>query len=110
MSINLAKELNEEQAMAAGQIEGPVLIIAGAGSGKTRMITYRIANMLEKGINEKEILALTFTNKAAKEMSERIRALTGKPLKHLTTTTFHSFGLGLLKQYIQYLGYKNKHT
>lgn len=110
MSIDLAKELNPEQAKAAGQINGPVLIIAGAGSGKTRMITYRIAHMLEQGINEKEILALTFTNKAAQEMSERIRALTGKPLKHLTTTTFHSFGLGLLKQYIQYLGYKNNFT
>lgn len=110
MSLNLSQLLNKEQAEAAEQINGPVLIIAGAGSGKTRMITYRIANMLEEGIDEKEILALTFTNKAAKEMSERIRSLTGKPLKGLTTTTFHSFGLGLLKQFIQYLGYKNNFT
>ena len=110
MSLNLSQLLNKEQAEAAEQIKGPVLIIAGAGSGKTRMITYRIANMLEEGIDEKEILALTFTNKAAKEMSERIRSLTGKPLKGLTTTTFHSFGLGLLKQFIQYLGYKNNFT
>lgn len=110
MSIDLSKVLNPEQAKAANIIEGPVLIIAGAGSGKTRMITYRIANMLEQGINEKEILALTFTNKAASEMRERIVELTGNRLKKLTCTTFHSFGLGLLKQYIQQLGYKNNFT
>ena len=96
--------------MAASQIKGPELIIAGAGSGKTRMITYRIANMLDKGIDESEILALTFTNKAAKEMADRVRETTGKKLKGLTATTFHSFGLGLLKQYIQYLGYRNDFT
>ena len=110
MKINLDRVLNKEQAEAAAQIDGPELIIAGAGSGKTRMITYRIAHMLESGIDEKNILALTFTNKAASEMSDRIRALTGKPLKNLTTTTFHSFGLGLLKQYIQHLGYHNDFT
>ncbi len=107
MKIKLEQVLNKQQALAAAQIDGPLLIIAGAGSGKTRMITYRIAHMLEEGIDEKNILALTFTNKAAKEMSERIRALTGKKLANLTTTTFHSFGLGLLKQYIQHLGYHN---
>ena len=71
------------------------------------MITYRIAKMLESGIDEKNILALTFTNKAAKEMSDRIRELTKKKLKDLTTTTFHSFGLILLKKYIHHLGYHN---
>lgn len=110
MSIDLAKELNSEQAAAAADIEGASLIIAGAGSGKTRMITYRIAHMLESGIDESNILALTFTNKAAKEMGDRIRSLTGLPLKRLTATTFHSFGLGLLKQYIQHLGYRNNFT
>ena len=84
MSIDLNQELNSEQAKAAGNIHGPSLIIAGAGSGKTRMITYRIAYMLEQGIKESEILALTFTNKAAKEMSERIKSLTGLKLKGLT--------------------------
>lgn len=110
MKTELSSVLNPEQAAAARRIDGPLLIIAGAGSGKTRMITYRIAHMLEEGIDEKNILALTFTNKAAKEMSDRIRSLLGKPLKDLTATTFHSFGLGLLKQYIQHLGYHNDFT
>ena len=110
MALDLSKLLNPEQCLAASQIKGPELIIAGAGSGKTRMITYRIANMLDKGIDESEILALTFTNKAAKEMADRVRETTGKKLKGLTATTFHSFGLGLLKQYIQYLGYRNDFT
>lgn len=108
--INLKKELNKEQYLAASTIEGPVLIIAGAGSGKTRMLTYRIAHMIEMGINPKNILALTFTNKAAAEMSERIVDLTGSEQKGLTSTTFHSFGLGLLKQHIQHLGWKNNFT
>lgn len=107
MAINLRALLNKQQAEAAETLDGPLLIIAGAGSGKTRMITYRIAKMLESGIDEKSILALTFTNKAAKEMSDRIRELTKKKLKDLTTTTFHSFGLILLKKYIHHLGYHN---
>ena len=107
MAINLRKLLNKAQADAAETIEGPLLIIAGAGSGKTRMITYRIAKMLESGIKEENILALTFTNKAAKEMSDRIKELSKKKLKGLTATTFHSFGLILLKKYIHHLGYHN---
>ena len=110
MHFNLEKELNPEQCLAASTLMGPLLVIAGAGSGKTRMLTYRIAHMLESGIDESSILALTFTNKAAKEMGERIRSLTGLKLKKLTTTTFHSFGMGVLKQYIQYLGFKNNFT
>ena len=110
MKTDLSTLLNPEQARAASKIDGPLLIIAGAGSGKTRMITYRILHMLEEGIDERNILALTFTNKAAKEMSDRIRAQVGKPLKELTATTFHSFGLGILKQYIQHLGYHNDFT
>ncbi|MCY1151434.1 MAG: ATP-dependent helicase [Pleomorphochaeta sp.] len=108
--MDLKKELNNEQYIAASTIDGPLLIIAGAGSGKTRMLTYRIAHMLENNIDERNILALTFTNKAAKEMGQRIRNLTKKELKHLTTTTFHSFGLGLLKQHIHHLGWKNNFT
>ena len=105
--MDLKKLLNREQAAAAETLNGPLLIIAGAGSGKTRMITYRIANMLANGIKDENILALTFTNKAAKEMSDRIKSLTGKKLKGLTATTFHSFGLILLKKYIHHLGYHN---
>ncbi len=110
MHFNLEQELNTEQCKAASHLHGPLLVIAGAGSGKTRMLTFRIAHMLESGIKEESILALTFTNKAAKEMGQRIRALTGLPLKKLTTTTFHSFGMGVLKQYIQHLGFKNNFT
>jgi DNA helicase-2/ATP-dependent DNA helicase PcrA len=110
MHFNLEKELNTEQCKAASTLSGPLLVIAGAGSGKTRMLTFRIAHMLESGIDESNILALTFTNKAAKEMGERIKKLTGLPLKKMTTTTFHSFGMGILKQYIQHLGFKNNFT
>lgn len=101
----LEQALNERQCKAASTLNGPVLIIAGAGSGKTRMITYRIAYMLSSGIDQSRILALTFTNKAAKEMSERIRALTGKNLKKLTSSTFHAFGVKILRREIGRLGY-----
>lgn len=107
MKVDLNTLLNKEQARAASQIDGASLIIAGAGSGKTRMLTYKIAYMLSSGIDEKNILALTFTNKAAKEMSERIKTVTGRKLSDLTATTFHSFGLSLLKRYIHHLGYHN---
>ncbi|MCH3916569.1 MAG: UvrD-helicase domain-containing protein [Spirochaetia bacterium] len=108
--MNLKAELNDKQYEAASLTEGPLLIIAGAGSGKTRMITYRIAHLLDLGISEKNILALTFTNKAAAEMADRVRKLTELPLQHLRTSTFHAFGLGLLKQFIQHLGWKNNFT
>ncbi len=110
MALDLKRELNSEQYRAATKTDGPLLVIAGAGSGKTRMLTFRIAHMLEEGIDERSILALTFTNKAAAEMGERIRDLTGKPLAKLTTSTFHSFGMGVLKQYIQHLGFRNNFT
>ena len=104
---NLSDVLNEEQARAAGKIEGPMLVIAGAGSGKTRMMTYRIAYMLENGIAGENILALTFTNKAAREMKERVGSVIGKKAEDVTLTTFHSFGLMILKKYIHLLGYHN---
>jgi DNA helicase-2/ATP-dependent DNA helicase PcrA len=106
MPIDLQAELNEKQYLAASAIEGPVLIIAGAGSGKTRMITFRIAHMLDLGIPQSSILALTFTNKAAKEMAERVKRLTGKRLTQLHVSTFHAFGVQVLKKEIHRLGFR----
>lgn len=106
LETELKDKLNPEQYRAVTTLEGAILIIAGAGSGKTRVITYRIANMLEKGIPQSAILALTFTNKAAKEMEERIKDLTGKKLQNLTVSTFHAFGVQILRQEIEALGFR----
>jgi DNA helicase-2/ATP-dependent DNA helicase PcrA len=101
-----AEYLNGPQLQAVNAIEGPILIIAGAGSGKTRVITYRIANMLDRGIPQSAILALTFTNKAAREMEARVKELTGKKLQNLTVSTFHAFGVSVLRDEIEALGYR----
>ena len=106
MLEKLRQELNQEQFEAVTTTEGPLLIIAGAGSGKTRVITYRIAHMLDKGIPQSQILALTFTNKAAREMEERIKEKTGKKLQNLTVSTFHAFGVKVLRQDIEKLGWR----
>jgi len=107
MLEQLKKELNEQQFDTARTLEGPLLIIAGAGSGKTRTITFRMAYMLHTGIHQNSILALTFTNKAAKEMAHRVKAITGKRLSNLTVSTFHSFGVKLLRESIHHLGYRD---
>ena len=107
MLENLRNELNTEQYEAVTTTEGPLLIIAGAGSGKTRVITFRIAYMLEKGIPQSQILALTFTNKAAKEMEERVKSQTGRKLQNLTVSTFHAFGVRILRQHIDRLGWRS---
>ncbi len=102
--------LNPEQKLAVDTIEGPVLIIAGAGSGKTGVVTNRIANMLNHGIPQSQILALTFTNKASREMEERVKSITGKKLSNLTVSTFHAFGVKILREKIHYLGYRPNFT
>ena len=106
----LKKELNPQQYLAVTTTEGPILIIAGAGSGKTRVITFRIAHMLDKGIPQSQILALTFTNKAAREMESRVKELTGKKLQNLTVSTFHAFGVRILRQEISALGWRENFT
>ena len=99
-------EITSLQKRAVFTTEGPLLILAGAGSGKTRVITFRIAHMLDMGIPQSQILALTFTNKAAKEMEDRVKELTGRKLQNLTVSTFHAFGVRVLRQDIDKLGYR----
>ncbi len=94
--------LNEQQRMAVAQIEGPLLILAGPGSGKTRVITHRIANMIAEGIPSQSIVALTFTNKAADEMRSRLKRLA--PANHAWTGTFHRFCSRLLRQHASLIG------
>jgi ATP-dependent DNA helicase UvrD/PcrA len=104
--MSILNGLNSEQRKAAEKIDGPLLILAGAGSGKTRTVTYRIAHMvLEKGISPYKILAVTFTNKAAKEMRESLESLIGLDAKKVMVSTFHSFGVRLLRVYAAKLGY-----
>ncbi len=104
-------QLNPEQAEAASTLEGPVLVLAGAGTGKTRVITYRIAYMLAMGIPPGAILGMTFTNKAAREMRERLAALVDPASAELVTLgTFHSFCGRLLRREIGRLGYMSNFT
>ncbi|WP_339062997.1 UvrD-helicase domain-containing protein [Fusobacterium animalis] len=111
MNLNLLEKLNDKQKEAASQIDGSILILAGAGSGKTRTITYRIAHMIENvGISPYSILAVTFTNKAAKEMRERVEELVGDIAKACTISTFHSFGMRLLRMYGKEVGYNSNFT
>lgn len=105
-------ELNESQLRAVLHQDGPLLVIAGAGSGKTRIVTYRIAHLIEKGVRPEEILAVTFTNKAAREMQERVHQLLyGKNYEgYPTICTFHSLGVLILRESIHHLGYSNSFT
>ncbi len=102
--------LNLEQRRAAETLEGPVLILAGAGSGKTRALTYRIANLIDHGVAPWHILAITFTNKAAKEMRERVSALVGEAADDVWVSTFHSMCARILRRDIEKLGYTRSFT
>lgn len=106
----LLAQLNEPQREAAECTEGPVMIIAGAGSGKTRTLTYRIAHLIEKGVDPFRILALTFTNKAAGEMKERIIKLVGPEARNIWMGTFHSVFARVLRADGNRLGYTNSFT
>lgn len=103
--MSYLNELNEVQRAAVEQYTGPVLVIAGPGSGKTRVLTYRIAHMMEQGVDPFSILALTFTNKAAREMKERIARVVGGEARNLWMGTFHSVFARLLRQDGHKLGY-----
>ena len=106
--MELFQELNEQQYKAVTHGEGPLLVLAGAGSGKTRVLTCRIAYLVEKkGVKPDEILAITFTNKAAREMKERVEHLLGGGIKGMWISTFHSACVRILRRYIHEIGYNN---
>jgi DNA helicase-2/ATP-dependent DNA helicase PcrA len=110
LSIDYARELNPQQCAAVTAPPGPALVIAGAGSGKTRTLTYRVAYLLEQGIPADRILLLTFTNKAAAEMMRRVNDLLGQELNNLWGGTFHSIGNRVLRQHAKLLGYERDFT
>ncbi len=109
--MDLLNDLNESQRKAVEYIDGPSLVIAGAGSGKTRVLTYKIAYLLQQGVKPWSIMALTFTNKAAREMKERIGKLVGQDLaQHLYMGTFHSIFSRILRAEAQHIGFNNNFT
>lgn len=109
--MNLVDSLNDRQKEAVVNTDGPMLILAGAGSGKTKVLTTKVAYLIEeKNINPNNILAITFTNKAAKEMKERIFKLEGNSAFYIQISTFHSFGLKILKENCELLGYEKNFT
>ena len=106
-----ANELNDEQREAVQYVDGPSLVIAGAGAGKTRVLTYKIAYLLSRGMAPWNILALTFTNKAAREMQERVARKVGKDLaSRLWMGTFHSVFARILRMEAGYIGFTPHYT
>ena len=108
---SLIEALNPEQQQAVLCTDGPLLVLAGAGTGKTRVVTVRIAHLLDRGVSSERILAVTFTNKAAAEMKQRVTEFVGKSAaKGLTITTFHSFAIRVLKEFGERLGFPPNFT
>ena len=111
MAMNYLDELNEAQYKAVTHTEGPVMVLAGAGSGKTRVLTYRIAYLIESGVDPFHILALTFTNKAAREMKARISRIVGDDMaKNLWMGTFHSVFAKILRFEADRIGFPSNFT
>ena len=111
MDVDYLEKLNDAQREAVVSIEGPMLVVAGAGSGKTRVLTYRIAHSLREGISPYSILALTFTNKAAQEMKNRIGAVVGDDLAFkLWMGTFHSVFAKILRMESKSIGFNSDFT
>ena len=98
-------DLNKSQQEAVVHQNGPMLVLAGAGSGKTKVLTNRIAYLIENGVSPANILAITFTNKAAREMKERVYKLIGSDASSIQISTFHSLGLKIIKENYEFLGY-----
>lgn len=105
--MSLLDDLNPMQKKAVEQIDGPCLVIAGAGSGKTKVLTYKVAYLIENGVKPWNILAITFTNKAANEMKERVEKLVGVATNEIWLGTFHSVCVRILRKFIDRLGYDN---
>ena len=110
LQIDYAKELNAQQHAAVTAVPGAALVIAGAGSGKTRTLTYRVAFLLEQGIPAERILLLTFTNKAAREMMRRVADLLGEELPSLWGGTFHAIGARILRRHAERIGFRRDFT
>ena len=109
--MSIYDKLNEPQREAVYHTDGPLLILAGAGSGKTRVLTHRIAYLIEeRNVNPWNILAITFTNKAAGEMRERVDSLVGFGSESIWVSTFHSMCVRILRRFIDRLGYDNRFT
>lgn len=108
--MDIYDTLNEQQKEAVFCTEGPLLLLAGAGSGKTRVLTHRIAYLIDQGVNPYHIMAITFTNKAAREMRERVDQLVGYGAENIWVSTFHSTCVRILRRHIDKLGYGNSFT